>query len=120
MCIRDRIEGEEARLEFIEGTARARTKKLRAVDGFASRRLKDIKRAATQRERRIDKATAIRGSLPFAEASEFDTDGVLDIAVERLELRRLDPFAIDAQQRIALLFRPLRDLGVISLSLIHI
>ena len=64
----------------------------------------------------VDELTALGGRFLFAEATELDADGVLDVAVERLEFRRLDPFPVDAEQRIALFLGPFCDLSVIALA----
>jgi len=110
------IEGEEARLEFIERAARAGNKERGAVDRFLAARIERVKRAATERERDLDEFAAFCRRLLFAEAPELDADGVLNVTVERLELYGLDPFAIDAQERVTLFLGPLRDLGVEALA----
>ena len=92
-----RIEGEKARFEFIKRAAGAGTKELRAIDGFLSTRVEDVERAAAKSERGVDQLAAIRRGELFAEAAEFDADGVFDVAIKRLEFRGLDPFAVDAE-----------------------
>jgi hypothetical protein len=44
---------------------------------------------------------------------------VLDIAIERLEFRRLDPFAVHAQAGVAFFLRPFRHFGVKALAALH-
>ncbi len=104
------IEGEETRLQFIEGVTGAGTEELGAEYGLAVLGIERVERAASQGERGVDQATALRCGLRLAEAAQFDADGVLDIAVERLELRGLDPFAVDPEKRVALLLSPFGDL----------
>jgi hypothetical protein len=91
------VERKEARLQFIEGTARTGAKELRAVDRFAPACIERVERTAPQAERGVDQLSAIRRGLLFTEAAELDADRVLDIAIQRLELRGLDPLAIHAQ-----------------------
>ncbi len=111
-----RVEGEEARVEFVEGAARSRDVEGGAVDGLAAPVVEDVEGVPAQRQRGLDQAALLGLGLLLGKVAEDDIDGVLGEAVERLELGRLDPFLVDPQGGIALLGGPLGDLGVEALA----
>ena len=106
-----RIEGEQTRIEFLEGAAAAGTTHLSAHDNQTIFRVEQTRSAATDLQRALRETTRFQNPLGIDHADD-DVDRVLFKTLEFSKLRNGNQPSIDIKRIEALALSPVRHIGM--------